>query len=180
MIPSATVELLARRGGQRQAGDPRRPFSQREQATALREPVVIEHRQHPLLPLRSLMRQRVPRPDPGAEIQMCAAGSTHSGSRPINKSSRRCRASAQSVLARFFVALQRRRLGRLGQVHLGADPPQLLDHEPRASRRLKRHLEVPARNRNRNFRTRGAVRRHDPRARHLGGLVSIHSAGDLR
>ena len=34
---------------------------------------------------------------------MCAGGIHDSGSRPINKSSRRCRASAQSVLARFFL-----------------------------------------------------------------------------
>ena len=71
---------------------------------------------------------------------MCAGGIHDSGSRPINKSSRRCRASAQSVLARFF-ALQRRRLGRLSQMHLGADLLELLDHEPPASRCLQRDLQ---------------------------------------
>ena len=34
---------------------------------------------------------------------MCAGGIHDSGSRPINNSSRRCRASAQSVFARFFL-----------------------------------------------------------------------------
>ena len=71
---------------------------------------------------------------------MCAGAIHDSGSRPINSSSRRCRASAQSVFARFFLPFQRARLRRLGQVHLGTDPLELLDHEPPARCRLERDL----------------------------------------
>ncbi len=45
----------------------------------------------------------MPGPDAGAESRMCAGGIHDSGSRPINSSSRRCRASAQPVFARFFL-----------------------------------------------------------------------------
>jgi hypothetical protein len=35
--------------------------------------------------------------------------------------------------------------GGLGEMHLGADRPQLLDHEPPARRRLQRRLDLPSR-----------------------------------
>jgi hypothetical protein len=68
MIWERDVELLAGGGREPQAGDPLAAL-EREQVAALREPVVVEHRVHPLLPLRSLVREQMTGPDPGAEIQ---------------------------------------------------------------------------------------------------------------
>ena len=101
---------------------------------------------------------------------MCAGGIHDSGSRPINSSSRRCRASAQSVFARFFLPFSAAGLGRLGQMHLRADPlraprprtasPSSPPTRPRDPRPAKRAKELPH---------PGTVRRRDPRARDLAG-----------
>jgi hypothetical protein len=61
-------DLLAGGGRERQVGKPL-AFIEREQVAPLRDPVVIEHRVHPLLPLGPLMGEQMPSPDPGAEIE---------------------------------------------------------------------------------------------------------------
>ena len=79
-------------------------------------------------------------------------------------------------LGTLLLALQRRRLGRLGQVHLSADPLELLDHEPPARRRLKRHLQAltpePAKNFRTPARSAGTILARETSA----VIVSIHSA----
>ena len=73
---------------------------------------------------------------------MCAGGIHDSGSRPINKQLAQMPGVGPVGLRALLLALQRGRLGRLGQVHLGADTLELLDDEPPARRRLQRDLET--------------------------------------
>ncbi len=47
-------------------------------------------------------------------------------------------------MVRVQAGKQRTRLRRPGQMHIGADPLQLLGPEPPARPRLQRHLEFPA------------------------------------
>jgi hypothetical protein len=72
-------------------------------------------------------------------------------------------------LRSLLLALQRGSLGRLGQMHLGADPVEFLDHEPPARRRLQRDLQARVFERREELPHPGAVRRGDPRARYLAG-----------
>jgi hypothetical protein len=61
-------DLLTRTGRQRLQGQPG-ATTLAHQIPSLRTAMVIEHRLDPLLPLRPLMRERVPQPDPGTEIK---------------------------------------------------------------------------------------------------------------
>jgi hypothetical protein len=70
-------------------------------------------------------------------------------------------------------------LRRLGQMHTRTDPAQLLDHEPRAGRRLQCDLELPAVKTRQELPHRSAIRRHHTRALHLAGLSVDPLAGDL-
>jgi hypothetical protein len=72
-------------------------------------------------------------------------------------------------LGSLLLALQRRRLGRLSQMHLGADLLELLDHEPPASRCLQPDLQRLTAETGQELPDAGAVRRHDPRTRYLAG-----------
>ena len=70
-----------------------------EQASMLRQRVAIEHGLHPLLPLATLVNERVTRPHPRAQIERCSGAIQHSGNLPAINSSRRCLASARSFFA---------------------------------------------------------------------------------
>jgi hypothetical protein len=70
-------------------------------------------------------------------------------------------------------------LRRFGEMHLGADPAQLLDHEPPAGRRLERDLKLPATKTSEQLPHRRAIRRRYTRALHLAGLSVDPLAGDL-
>jgi len=59
------------------------------------------------------------------------------------------------------------RLRRLSQMHLNADPTQLLDHEPPARRRLERDLQVLAAEARQKLPHRGAISGRHTRALHL-------------
>jgi hypothetical protein len=98
----------------------------------------------PLLPLAALVDQRVPQPDLGAQL-------LDMGRRdPRLRHPPRLQQLAQTAgvlavgLGPLLRAAQGARLGRLGQVHLGADRLELLDHEAPAGRRLQRRLDLPA------------------------------------
>ena len=133
-------ELLARGRRERQAGEPLAVLGA-QQVALLRAPVVIEHRVDPLLPLGPLMGEQMPRPDPGAEIED-VRGRDPRLRQPADQQQLPQMPGISPVgLRALLLALQRGRLRRLGQVHLGADPLQFLDHEPPARRRLQRDLE---------------------------------------
>jgi hypothetical protein len=83
-------------------------------------------------------------------------------------------------LRALLLALQRAGFGRLSEVHLGADPLEFLDHEPPASRRLKRDLQARAAKRRKERADPGSVRRSDPGALDLAGDRLDPLRGDLR
>src|ERR1035437_7506742 len=83
-------------------------------------------------------------------------------------------------LRAFLLAAQPACLRRLGQLNLGADPVEFLDHEPPARRRLQRDLEAVASEPAKELTDRVAVRRRDPPAGHLAGHGLDPLAGDLR
>jgi hypothetical protein len=66
---------------------------------------------------------------------------------------------------------------RLCEMHYSTNPTQFLDHEPPAGRRLQRDLQLPAAERDRNFRT--AARSAGTTRARCSSLVSvsIHSPG---
>jgi hypothetical protein len=129
------------RGPERQPGHPL-ALLQGQQVPAPRDPVVIEHRLHPLLPFGPLLRQRVPAADPGPEIEQMR-GRDPRLRQPADQQQLPLVASIGPVgLGALLLALQRARLGRLREMSLSADPLEFLDHEPPARRRLQRHLEI--------------------------------------
>jgi hypothetical protein len=83
-------------------------------------------------------------------------------------------------LRALLLALQRGSLRRLGQVHLGADPVELLDHEPPARRRLQRHLETIVDEPAEKHANRVAIGWRDPGARDLAGDRVDPLGRDLR
>jgi hypothetical protein len=91
-------DLLTSRRRQRQLLKPRAVLAGEQNRTHW-QPVVIQHRLHPLRPLAALINERVAQPDPGAQIKDVIGRDPHSGNRPAINSSRRCRASARSFFA---------------------------------------------------------------------------------
>ena len=133
---------LARRGRQRLSGEPLATVAG-HQLTALRAPVVIQGRLDPLLPLAALLRQRVPQPDPRAEIEDVIRRDPRLR-QPLDHQQLPQMPGVRTITLRPLLRpAQASRLRRLGQMHQGTDPPQLLDHEPPAGRRLERHLQLP-------------------------------------
>jgi hypothetical protein len=65
--------------------------------------VVIEHRLDALLPLAALVDERVAQPNAGAQLEQVLGRNPRLRQPPDINSSRRCRASARSLLARFLV-----------------------------------------------------------------------------
>ena len=173
MICSEIVELLT--GGGRAVVRPAIHWrlSSDEQVAALREPVVIEHRVHPLLPLRALVREQMAGSGPGRGDRGCArAGSTTPAaarstkapadaarrpSRSWHASSGPCSAAASAGSAR---------------VHLGADPARA----PRPRTASPSSPQAPPRGphprkRTRNFRTA---------ARSAGTILARETSGGDR
>jgi hypothetical protein len=107
---------------------------------------------------------------------MCVGGIHDSGSRPINNRSRRCRASAQSVFARFFLPFSA--AASVGSAKCTSAPTRS------SSSTTNRHPVVASsatsnpspRNRARNLRTparsAGAIRARESSP----VIVSIHTA----
>jgi len=108
---------------------------------------------------------------------MCAGGIHDSGSLPAISSSRRCRGVGAVVLGVLLGAFQRGRVRRLGEMHDGSDPLQLLDGEPPAGRRLQRDLQLLAGKPGQEAAHARAVGRRDPRPRHFAG-VGVQPLGD--
>jgi hypothetical protein len=73
-----------------------------------------------------------------------------------------------------------RGLGRLGQMHLGADRTQLLDDEPPAGRRLKRDLQPPTGEPRQERADLVTVGRRDARPADLAAVGVQPVGGDLR
>ena len=172
-------DLLARRVRQR---DPFQPRAVRgpEQAVFLRVPVVIEDRVDALLPLAALIDEAVTQPDPRAQIEQVLRRDVGLRQPPRHQQLAQVPRVGPVGLRALLVALQRARLGRLGQMRLGADRGQLLDHEPPAGRGLQRDLELLAGKARQEPSHAIAIGRHHPRARDLTGLGIQPLRSDLR
>jgi hypothetical protein len=151
-----------------------------EQAGTFRQPVVIEHSLHPLLPLATLIDERVTQPHPRTKIQEMVrrdpALRHPAGHQQLPQMPR----VRPVVLRVLLVPAQRARLRRLRQMNLSADPAELLDHEPPARRRLQRHLELQTLKPGKEPDHTPAVSRHDPTTRHLARHRIDPLRGDLR
>jgi hypothetical protein len=156
-------DLLARARRQRLGGKPALPLAG-HQVASLRAAVVIEHRLDALLPLASLLRQRVPQPDPRAQIQDVIRRNPRLGQPTDHHQLAQIPRVTAIVLRTLLVPPPRRGLRRLGQVHHGTHPAQLLDHEPPARRRFQRDLEPVAAEALKELAHTRAIRRRHPRA----------------
>ena len=133
-----------------------------------------------LLPLAALIDQRVTQPDPGAQIEQVLGRDVGLRQPAGHQQLAQMPRVAAVGLGALLVALQRARLGRLGQMRLGADRAQLLDHEPPPGRGLQRDLELLAGKPRQEPPNAGTVGRHHPRARDLAGLGVQPLRSDLR
>ena len=103
--------------------------------------VVVEDRVDALLPLAALVDQRVTQPDPRAEIQQ-VIGRNPGLRQPADHQQLAQVAGVGAIgLGALLGAAPRARLGRLGQMHHGADRAQLLGQEPPTGCGLKRGLD---------------------------------------
>jgi hypothetical protein len=134
----------------------------------------------PLLPLAAIVDQRVTQPDPGAQVEQMVRPDPALRQPTGHQQLAQMPGIRLVGLRALFVAAQRARLRRLGEMHLRADPAQLLDHEPPAGRRLKRHLELLAAEPGQEPAHGLPVRRRHPPARHLAGLRVDPLRSDLR
>jgi hypothetical protein len=141
--------------------------------------VVVKHGLHALLPLPALLTERVPQPDPGAQIEQVI------GRDPGLRQPREHQQLAQMPgvraigLGALLGAAPRRGLGRLGQMRPAADRPDLLDHEAPTRRRLQRDVQIRAPEPVQESSHRLAMRRRDPRPAHLAGRGIDPLGGDL-
>ena len=152
----------------------------REQIGALGHPVVVEHRLHPLLPLAAIVDQRVTQPNPGAQIEDVIRADPRVRQPPGQQQLAHVPSIGPVVLRALLVAAQRAGLRRLSQMWPGARPPQLLDHEPPAGRRLQCRLELHAIEPLKEPTGRLAVRRRHPCPRNLTALGIDSLRCDLR
>jgi hypothetical protein len=133
---------------------------------------VIEHRVHPLLPLRALMHERSPAPHPGTEIEQMRGRNPRLREPTDQQQLPQMPGVRPAGLRAMLLALQATGLRRLSEMRLSADPLQLLNEEPPARRRLQRDLKLRARNLRTAIRSAGEIL-----AREISPVsVSIHSA----
>jgi hypothetical protein len=161
-------DLLAGGGGKLQRGEPL-ALLQAQQVAALRDPVVVEHRLDPLLPLGPLMRERMTQAHPAAQIQDVSRRDPRFGQPPDQEQLAQMPRVCPVGLGALALALQPAGLGRLGEMHLGANSLELLREEPPAGRGLQRDLEILTGETLKELPHSGPVGRCDPRAEHLRG-----------
>ncbi len=155
------IDLLPRRRGQLPLGEPL-AFLDGHQIPMLREPVVIDDRLDPLLPLGALMRDQVPAADSRAQVED-VRGRDPRLREPTDQQQLPQMSGVRPVgLRAFLLAAHPARLGRLCKMHLSAGALELLDHEPPARRRLQRNLKTLASEPTEERADGGAVRWGDP------------------
>jgi hypothetical protein len=172
-------DLLARARRQRLSAKPALPLA-RHEIPSLRAPVVVEHRLDALLPFAALLRERVTQPDPRAQIKDVIRRDPRLRQPRDHQQLAQMPGVRAIVLGALLVPPPRGRLRRLSQMHHGAHPAQLLDHEPPARRRLQRDLELLVAEALNEPADPGAIRRRHTRARDLPGRRIDPVGGDLR
>ncbi|HKG76260.1 MAG TPA: hypothetical protein VKA90_01960 [Beijerinckiaceae bacterium] len=115
-IIASDRHLLAGGLRQRLRLKPRAPVADQQRA-ALRASVVIEHRLDPLLPLRALLTERVPQPDPSTQIQDVIGRNPGLRQPPDHQQLAQMPDVRPIVLRALLRTPQPGRLRRLGQMH---------------------------------------------------------------
>jgi hypothetical protein len=115
------------------------------QLTAVGQPVVVEHRPDSLLPLPALVDKRVKQPHLRAQIKQMIGRHPRLRQPTDHQQLPQMLRVRAVALGPLLVPAQRARLRRLSQMHSRVDAAQLLNNEPPARRRLKRDLELLAR-----------------------------------
>ena len=108
-------------------------------------------------------------PDPGAEIQDVRRWDPRLRQPPDQQQLSQVPGVGPVGLCSLLLTLQRGRLGRLSQVHLGADSLELLGHEPPTRRCLQRHLQPFTPELGQELPHADTVRWRDPRPEDLAG-----------
>ena len=142
--------------------------------------MVIENGLDALLPLAALVDERVTQTHAGAQIKQVPWRDPGLRQPSDHQQLPQVAGVGAIVLGALLVPSPSGRLGRLGQVHHGAHPTQLLDHEPPARRRLQRDLELLVAEALEEPADPGAIRRRHTRARGLPGRRVDPVGGDLR
>ncbi len=141
--------------------------------------MVIQRRLEPLLPLRALLRERVPQPDPRTQIKDVIRRDPRLR-QPLDHQQLTQMPGVRTIILRALLrTAQPSGLGRLGQMHDRPDPAQLLDQEAPAGRRLERDLQLPAAETLKPLANVRAIRRTHTRALNLAGLGIDPLTGDL-
>ena len=137
-------------------------------------------RVHPLLPLGALMHERVPAPNPSAEIEQMRRRDPRLRE-PTDQQQLVQMPGVRPVRLRsLLLALQTGGLSRLGQMPRSAYVPHLLHEKPPAGRCLQRDLERCAIQPLKPPRHRDPVRRRDSRMSDLAGERVDPLRRDLR
>ena len=103
---------------------------------------MVELRLDALLPLAALVLQGVAQPDLGAQLENVLGRDPRLGHSPRLEQLAQTPGILAIGLGTLLGAAQRAGLRRLGEMHLGTDRAQLLDHEAPAGRRLERRLDL--------------------------------------
>jgi hypothetical protein len=142
--------------------------------------VVVEDGLDALLPFAALSNQGVAQPDLGAQIEQVVGRDPRLGQPADHQQLAQVAGVGAVGLGALLVAPACRRLGRLGEMHLRADRPQLLDDEPPAGRGFQRRLEPLAGERGEEPTNVHAVSRRDAGPLDLAGLGVDPLGRDLR
>jgi len=134
----------------------------------------------PLLPLRALFGEGVAQPHPRAEIEDVGGRDPRLRQPADHQQLAQVPGVGAVALGALLGSPPGRGLRRLGEMHTGAHPPQLLDHEPPARRRLQRRLKLLVAEAAKEPTHVRAMRRRDPRPRDLAGRRVDPLGGDLR
>ena len=133
-----------------------------------------------LLPLAALIHKAVAQPNPRAQIEQVRRRDVGLRQPPRHQQLPQMPRVGPIGLRALLVALQRARLGRLGQMRASPDRGQLLDNEPPARRCFQRRLKLLAVEASQEPPHAGAIGRHHARARHLARFGIQPLRGDLR
>jgi len=133
-----------------------------------------------MLPLAVLCDQRETQPHLRAEIKDVIGRDPRLRQPPRQQQLTMMTSIGTVGLRALLVPTPRGGLRRLRQMHDRSDPPQLLNHEPPAGRRLQRDLELLATEPLTEPAHPGTVRRRDPRPTHLTSLSVQPLRSDLR
>jgi hypothetical protein len=118
-------------------------FGERQQLAGVRDPVVVEHRVHPLLPLGALMHEHGADTEPGTKIQEVRWSDPRLREPADQQQLPQMPAVCPVGLRALLLALQSAGLRRLGQMRLSTNTLNLLNEKPPAGGRLQRDFQIP-------------------------------------